>query len=332
MKKFRVLILFAIILIAFGCDDKSPTENDPEPGEVVLSDETVVLEETQVNEDLQSVSPDGNTFTFSKTSTTDDIEEGDILVSGITDLMPNGFLKKVTNVQENSNTITVTTENASLDEALQQGALSASYTFLPSRIENATYADGVQLISNSRDDLFTLEIDGIIYDADGNSNTTDDQITIVGTLNFTAEMLMNVDISNWQLDEFDIQLVNTFEKDLTFESSIEYNSQNEINLFTFNFPVITFTIGLLPVTIHPTISVDAYADASVQAGISFGVTATETMTTGAMYENREWSPISSYEKSLDFSEPNGYGSIEFQSGLKPQLQTMIYSVVGPYIV
>ena len=33
MKMFRVLILFAIILIAFGCDDKSPTENDPDPGE-----------------------------------------------------------------------------------------------------------------------------------------------------------------------------------------------------------------------------------------------------------------------------------------------------------
>ncbi len=333
MKMFRVLILFAIILIAFGCDDKNPTENDPDPGEVILSDETVVLEQTQVNEDLQEVSQDGNTFTFTKTSTTEDFEEGNILVSGITDLMPNGFLKKVVDVQENSTTITVITENASLDEALQQGDLSANYTFLPSRIENSTFADGVKLVSNSREDLFSLEINAIFYDADGNTNTTDDQIRAVGTLNFTAEMLMNIDINNWQLEEFDIQLINTFEKNLTFENNIEYNLQEELNLVEFHFPVLTIPIGLFfPVTIHPTISIDAYVDASLQAGISFGVTATETMTTGAMYENNTWSPISSYEKTLGFNGPNGYGSIDVQAGLKPQLKTMIYTVVGPYIV
>ena len=332
MKMYRVLILFAIILIAFGCDDKSPTENDPDPGEVVLSDETVVLDETQVNEDLQTVSPDGNTFTFSNTSATEDFEVGDILVSGITDLMPNGFLKKVTNIQEDSNTITVTTEDASLDEAIQQGGFSESYTFLPSRIENSTFADGVQLISNSREDLFTLVINKVFYDADGNTNTTDDQIKIFGSLNFTAEMIMNCEISNWQLNEFDIQLINTFERDLTFENSIEYNLQEELNLVEFQFPVLTIPIGLLLVTVHPTISVDAYVDASLQAGISFGVTATETMTTGATYENNNWSPISSYEKTLGFNGPTGYGSIDVQAGLKPQLKTMIYTVIGPYIV
>ena len=332
MKMLRVFSLVVILLIAFGCDDKNPTENDPDPGEVVLSDETVVLEETQVNENLQTVSPDGNTLTFTNTSATEDFEEGDILISGITDLMPNGFLKKVTNVQSNSSTITVTTENTSLDEALQQGGLSASYTFLPSRIENANFADGVQLISNSREDLFSLIIDKVFYDADGNPNTTDDQIKVVGTLDFTAEMLMNINISNWQLNEFDIQLVNTFERDLTFENSIAYNLQEELNIVELNFPIITFFIGIVPVTIHPTISIDAYVDASLQAGISFGVTATETMTTGTMYENNNWSPISSYEKTLEFNGPNGYGSIDVQAGLKPQLQTMIYSVIGPYIV
>ncbi len=333
MKMFRILILFAIILIAFGCDDKNPTENDPDPGEVVLSDETVVLEETQVNEDLQEVSQDGNTFTFTKTSTTEDFEEGDILVSGVTNLMPNGFLKKVTNIQVNSNTIIVTMENASLDEALQQGNLSTSYTFLSSRIEKSTFADGVKLVSNSREDLFSLEINAIFYDGDGNTNTTDDQIRAVGTLNFTAEMLMNLNIANWQLNEFDIQLINTFERDLTFENSVVYNLQEEITLVEFQFPVLTIPIGLLlPITVHPTISVDAYVDASLQAGISFGVTATETMTTGAMYENNNWSPISSYEKTLGFNGPNGYGSIDVQAGLKPQLKTMIYTAIGPYIV
>lgn len=332
MKFFKVLVLFAIILIAFGCDDKSPTENDPEPGEVVLSDETVVLDETQVNEDLQTISPDGNTFTFTNNSTTDDIEEGDILVSGITDLSPNGFLKKVTNVQENSNLITVTTENASLDEALQQGDLETSYTFEPSRIVNATYTNGVELITNSREDLFSLTINMIFYDADGNTNTTDDQITMVGTLEFTAEMLMNLSISNWELDEFDIQLVNTFERDLTLNNNIEYNLQDEVTIASYDFPVITFFIGIVPVTILPTINVTAYVDASLQAGISFGVTATETMTTGAQYLNGNWSPISSYTKTLNYSGPSGYGSIEAQAGLKPQLQTMLYGVIGPYLV
>jgi len=332
MKLFRVLILLSIILIAFGCDDKSPTNNDPEPGEVVLSDDTVILDETQVNEDLQAVSPDGNTFTFNNTSTTDDIEEGDILVSGITDLIPSGFLKKVTNVQDNGTTITVSTENAALDEALQQGDLDASYTFEPSNIMSSFHVDGVELISNSREDLFSLTINMIFYDADGNTNTTDDQITMVGTLEFTAEMLMNLSVSNWQLNQFDIQLVNTFERDLTFNNTIEYNFQDEVTIAAYNFPVIYFSIGIFPVTIQPTIEVSAYVDASLQAGVSFGVTATETMSTGAQYLNGNWSPISTYSKTLEYNGPTGYGSIEAQAGLKPQLQTLLYGIAGPYIV
>jgi hypothetical protein len=83
----------------------------------------------QTTDNLISVSEDGTTFTFAQpTAELSALDVGDVMVGDVSEAVPHGFLRKVTQVTNNSGQVIVTTEPATLEEAIEQGAQSTFHT------------------------------------------------------------------------------------------------------------------------------------------------------------------------------------------------------------
>lgn len=91
--------------------------------EMELTEETFLVDSSTANKLIEH---DSTTFTFaSDADQLQDLEVGKILVIGVDD----GYLKKVTAIEEIDDKIIVSTENASLDEVIQTGSINFQGSF-----------------------------------------------------------------------------------------------------------------------------------------------------------------------------------------------------------
>jgi hypothetical protein len=100
---------------------------------IVRSDlQPIIPETTQVlteatTQYLSSVSNDGVTFTFSQsTPELAALDIGDVMVGDVSTAAPYGFLRKVASVTGIGGLVVVTTTDATLEDAIQQGSIQLS--------------------------------------------------------------------------------------------------------------------------------------------------------------------------------------------------------------
>ena len=103
----------------------------------LIPDTTKVLPES-TTQYLTSISSDGTTFTFSQ-STPDllALEPDDIMVGDVADNAPEGFLRRVISVTTSSGQVLVNTEDATLEDAIESGALHVSAVGRPQMTSKA---------------------------------------------------------------------------------------------------------------------------------------------------------------------------------------------------
>ena len=94
MKKCSlIIIIIAFLIITISCD-KETTE--PGVQNVVVSENTEVIDSEIADEEIESISENGE-FTVDVSGGLADLEVGNVLLGGISQLAPEGFLRKVTN-------------------------------------------------------------------------------------------------------------------------------------------------------------------------------------------------------------------------------------------
>lgn len=147
--RFRpFLLLGAVALILSGCDG-GPTWNEEAPavgpsGDVVVPKTTNVLDESMVEENLQS-EPQGqfgelpDELVFSGDAPMGDVEVGDVIVTGISEQTPAGFLRTVTGRREEGGQIVLETRRGTLSEAIDRGRLDTSITLSEQTIDQERF-------------------------------------------------------------------------------------------------------------------------------------------------------------------------------------------------
>ena len=350
--KFVVLVLLLTSLAVFsGCGGGEspgyttpPIPPEPEPIETIIPDTTKVVGEETIQE-IVSVTEDQSTIIFEKsTSQIEELAPGDIIVMGVTKNTPEGLLRKVTNITKggkNSGEVIVETEFATLEEAIEQGEFSFNETL---KAEDAKepiyYVEGIEFIrdkskiKDSKMQLFefNFNINSIIYDADNNPNTKEDNITLTGQIAFNYNLLFSGKIGfPHLLKELNFQNIVEIEKKLgvTVGGPVKLFSQ-KIDLYTHDCGIKTVLIGgWFPVVLHPIITVSANVDGEIFAKATVEITDGDTYTAGVKFDNGNWYPISSYENN--FSPPllsfSTGGSITF--GVGPKLECRVDGVLGP---
>ncbi|TKJ40445.1 hypothetical protein CEE37_09015 [candidate division LCP-89 bacterium B3_LCP] len=327
---FSVTALLLIFLLFNSCSQDTPTEPEPEP-EVIIADNAVVMDSTEFG----SPTIVGDNYSFTFTGAPPDINVDDVIV-GVTD---GGFLRKVTGVQIDSNTVTLTTEQAALTDIVEVGSFQETIDLqigsnLNSKglmgLETRYLADGVTLIGDTLDlsgvELFSGQVSGVEILAE----ITD------GLIAFNPSLDIGVEISWFQLVEFHAIATGEliFDCDVLLTCDGEISHDYEITIAEFS-TILVQMIGPIPVVEIITLSFDAGYETYLQleGEVGAGCDALASVSVGAQYQNETWESIWETNTELNGHPVEWAASAEvmLRGYVKPRISIDFYAVAGPYL-
>lgn len=277
---------------------------------------------------LVSISTTQDTLEFDTNVT--DIEPGQILVSDVGE----GLLRRVTSIQPDGDGIKVLTTQASLVELFTDADVTNTFTITEVMVREIKDAlPGIRRVNAIRPNelRFAFE-DVVLWDQDHNLETRGDQVTVSGYLSLALKPHLELKIREGQLSKFDFTVEITSTTELTGQVPLEIPFiEDSIKIFTIRTTPVPFFIGPVPVVITNDIPIYLGLDGSVRISLTAGIKNTSTLVLGARYENGQWAPIGDFSNNFEFMTPSIRGEVNMMLYVKPQLETKLYSVIGPIV-
>ena len=199
----------------------------------IIPDTTKVLSGASIDK-LVSISDDGSVYTFSETTPElEALAAGDVIAGDAWEQTPYGFLRKVTGITSEDQQVVVTTEQARLEDALEQGVVHASQELTPGDVRAGTQLPGVELASagpglSPSVNAFVVELDNVVLlDLDGNLETTDDQVRANGQLSFQPRFDFDLRMRGFRIERLSAISGATERVDLNITAKIQLLDANE---------------------------------------------------------------------------------------------------------
>jgi hypothetical protein len=334
MKNNITIIIAFLMTLSFlpGCkNEHNPIvpQNSPD---VIIPPTTKILPSSDVSDQLESISSDLTTFVFrSGVAAIDNLSVNDIMVSN----NGQGILRKIISVTKNNNKIIIITTQACLEDAIQKGKLSITHTLSPNdTMQVLLKAKGVSLNKNTlkHSGFYISMNDVVIYDADGNLGTTDDQVVANGSVSISQGFDFTLSIDNWTLTE--LLMTTTFSEDIQLGVNmnllnLSYTKEKEI--YRVSFTPLTFFIGIVPVVITPVLSISVGIDGKIYADLFSSISQHADFTAGIEYENTAWSKLANESHSFSYQIPTITAGAELKGYVGPNLNFLLYGVIGPSV-
>jgi len=258
-----------------------------------------------------------------------------VLVGGPTSLAPDGYLLRVLSVSRGRGQVEIQTRPASLTEAIQQWTVEFNCPLAGLQVRQAVEVEGVGLQATAP----TIQAAGlevrldhvVLADADGDLNTTYDQVVANGRVLLEPSLSLRLRIRDFEVQEFSFISQTRETSDLQLITSVElvdYHLRQELASYTF--ALIVVWVGTVPVVFTPVLTVYVGLDGSVTVGITTSVSQQTTLTAGAIYLDGEWSPVSEITSAHSFSPPTLFATARVAAYTGPQLSLLLYGLAGPY--
>jgi hypothetical protein len=327
-KVISLVILFFVIIILSGCKEDpdgilSVKSNSEVPS---ISEEVRYIDKNKFSMNL--ISSDSSSFTFKKgEQDIDNLSIGNIIVSD----HDFGYLRKIKNIQSLNGQIIIQTELASLTDAIESATISFSKQLSRNDIAKTLFSKpGIK--ESTDNSKFEFEfINTVIYDHDGNLNTTHDQIVLNGQIELDPWIGMYLEIKKWQLKEMKISLTITENMKVKGTANLVNFEFNKEKLFkSFQLNPFTVFVGWLPIVIVPYLNFYLGANGKIMAEISTDIEQNAQISAGVRYVNNSWEPFNEVTHNFLFREPTFSAEANFQGYVKPQMELMIYGILGPY--
>jgi formylglycine-generating enzyme required for sulfatase activity len=300
----------------------------------IIPETTKVLPEETL-QDLTDISETGD-LTFSEISPTlEEVEVGDVIVGGISYATPSGLLRKVASIAQEGKQVIISTESASINEAIQQGSIHIAQTLDPDSIQSLEQNPGVDIV-NSPDNpqgTFNIEInDVVLFDEDGSDQTTNDRVKANGSITLNPNFSFDMDIKWDGIEQMQLYFYGIETASLTIESEVEVSTPLiRIPIKQYYLKPITFSIGYVPIVIVPVLSFNVGVDGTLSIGVTSGVTQEINLEVSlAVIENNP-SASGSFENSFGYIPPIIDDSVEFKGYIGFEFDLLLYGVVGPYV-
>ncbi|MBL7981545.1 MAG: PKD domain-containing protein [Flavobacteriales bacterium] len=285
MKKGLLITLLVTGIVAVVSCRKEEPEAPPEapvpPGSVVLRSNAVWID-GPTGQTLTSVDSNQVVFNGSTTQLTG-LSVGSIIVSGIIENAPVGFCRRITQIDQSGTLYTLTTEEVSLTEVFEELHIEHVRTF------------GLDDTARSGP-VFTINLPNVVlFDADGNSATTVDQVRVNGSVDVSPSLTVDVDITQGQLQyakiggQVECELTNT----ISLGGSIGLFS-GELNIY--EQPLAPFNIPGTPVVIVPVLVVKVGAEGDVQVEVTAGYSSSTNASAYLEYTGGAWQTI--FDRSM----------------------------------
>ena len=305
--------------------------NIPSPNAITLSADSLRL--------ITGVAADGNGLFFSHTnSELSAIHQGNILALPPTGQLPSGFLGRVLNVADLNGQLFISTAPASLSEALGRAKISIDRPLNASDVTSSVAtAPGISFTnrsfstSDSIEDGISVRLnDLVVYDRDGNPNTTSDQLILDGALTANPQLHFDFDIDDFHLKKLSFNIQVTESVAITIKSRLEaslFDAEKEFAHFQFGRIIIW--VGWVPVVINPEVDLVARAKGTASVGVEVGVNQFAIFTAGLGFADGSWSPIGDFSSSFSFSGPTFTAGANIKGLVGPRFKLLLYGVIGP---
>lgn len=328
-KIVALLTVILIVLLIFSCG-KNNNEPDNNENEIILSDITLIMNETNLSEPV--IDSTGTTYKYTFTGTPPEINVGNVIL-GQTD---EGYLRKVANVSITGNEITLTTEQACLTNAIQKCSIrdSIQLTIEKENKFNGMYctylAKGVSVKKGGINLDNTTLYSGTIGNVTISATIPEGYVSFEPYLNRELEIgLIPPRVEHLLLSA---EGILEYDCDLQISTSASIDYGKEILLATFISP--PFPIGPVPCFIELSFVAGFETQLDVEGTIKSGFDSEASVEFGAeYYHNYGWNDI--WNKSFEFNnhpvEWELTGDVYAKGYITPQLTLKVAGVLGPYM-
>lgn len=305
MKKVSQFLIIGFLFFASSCEKENIT-----PQENILSPQTFIVEE-DMNDKVISVTPeevrlDGTDDRMSK------LKEGEIIVSGINNAAPMGFMRKVIEVKNENGVIILRTENARFDEIFEKCDINFEY--------NITEDDFI------RSSGINISLDDIALG---------DKIKIGGELNFSPKIIFKLqknslfDVKNFELG-FSANIENRVK--VNYEPEGSELLSNEWEVLSKELKPIIFYVPVGPIIVPVII----FVELDIDVGFEFnGPSITGVYSAGGDYYNTMYyeNGVFEHKKENTISMRDGTISAEAEVlssriYVKPEIEFQFYDYDG----
>lgn len=323
----RVLIIFCILIAVLFSVSCKKNSDDPETAETMLSDNARAFNDLQ-QQRITEVSD--NSVQMQAETTEPEFAVGDIVASSPIDLAPNGFLRKITNIEQDGDIVVLTTEPACIEDAFEQADIHLEQALRTSDVKKIDYlTEGVVFSPKSKDPLshdYTL-------------NYVNDNLAPGTTVSITGNLNLNMG--------YDLQIRTRLGQGLTYlkggghigeQSSLNlditstiFSITRSIDLASVEFQPIVFFVSGFPIVVVPRVKIVLNIDAEGSTNIDSEVSVSAVATAGVIYEDGNWSTYQNRELGFEYQEPTLHGNAAASIATGPRLELNLYGVAGPFV-
>jgi len=235
---------------------------------------------------------DETSLTFSQPV---DFAENDVIVAGVSNTTPYGFLREVTGFSSDKKK--VYTKQATLEDAIKHSSFSITQTLSPSaaKLSNATLgvSEGRMRGFNFSINLNNVFLGGVEGFA---------EVTANGNISFNLDYILNGNFRK-KLEEKTFQIIMNEKADVKLTSNTySFIKGIEKTIARYDFPPVTIlTPAGLPIVVTPKLDIVVGIMATKMAYLETRVVQEANLNAGLVYENASWRPISDFSNSFDYS-------------------------------
>ena len=332
-KKVLIGGLFASFPLYFGCTEKEYIEGDKDtPKDENVYENTFVMKD----EFLNKISSVGDvTLSFSEPIKDEyGLNSGDILVGGISSKTPYGILKEIIGFSQDNKTIL--TKNASLEDAIKYGAIEYNQSINFSGLESSSSSiKGSKLVKGSSGNYdFHLNFDKtLLFDLDGDTLTTSDQVLLNGDISFSIKPNMKFVFNDGLVSSsFGINLPGEFY--LNIESSAgDIMLEGEKKIFSARATPIIVSVSPVPIVIFPKIELYLGAKGGMETDFNVGIQDVFKEDVNITYtaSSNGWVCNQDFSNSFQVIKPSLEPNFSAKVYVSPRLVFMVDGILGPYV-
>lgn len=297
MKKInkKFVIVGIIVVLVIGFIGYSFINNNKQDDQTVIKENVISLtDEKQKAYQLLNVS--NNQLIFQDNP---HYEKGDVLVAGITDLTPNGFIRKVVQVKKEKNQYVVETTNGLLTDVFETANISKKLYLTEDGVvddnknENVVYKQhpSIQYLKNEKKDKVESNF----------KYETDEKVELEGKIAFKPWIDLSIKIAHGNI-QFNIIGHSKFEGSLSAIYNGSAEAEYEKELFNKNLPNFQFFVANIPIVVTNNLSSNLESTANLEGDASLSFKVDSQRAVGYQYNSKN-----SKIKKINTKKYNGDG-------------------------
>lgn len=299
-KKWPLIIFILIILIMAGIggvfyyNHKMHSEDNKKDTSKKNSNSTIVKPNVKIldgDSELQPIEVDDNTLVFNKKP---NYKKNDVVVAGIIDEAPDGFIRKILNVKKSGKKYKVQTENAMLTDVFEEAHVIKTFEIGEDEIEEAD-SDYKIVPLKSGDSGEDSEEEYLISKS---FEYEEDEVKAEGEIGFNAYLQVVMEIEHGNI-KFGIAETNegTGKLDMSYKLEKEMKDKNK-TFYSRKIPNYEFLVAGVPIVITNQIEASCGAKAKGEIDINVDSEAKAKDTVGFLYDSRtgKIEKVNTYER------------------------------------